>query len=432
MPESTSIDNVAQSIAEAEQLFDQNELEAAEAIARRVLEQDSANARGLQVLGMIHARCDRPNEAIPLLDRALAIQPDLASAHNELGMSYDQLGSMHQALVHFERALILQPDHAFAHLNRALWNLKVGRFREGWIEYEWRFMSQLVRRPEIPTPRWDGSSLKGKGLLVHTEQGLGDVIQFARFIPLLKNQGTRIVVACPERLQPLLRLLPGVDQWVPIDTETEVTFEYHTPLMSLAALLGIHQEDDIPNKVPYLYADSARCEKWREALHRLDGYRIGICWQGSPTYLGDTLRSIPLEAFRPIAQLPGVKLISLQKGYGTEQIAAGEFPLTTLEDLDHDGAFLDSAAAMQSLDLIITSDTAVAHLAGALGRPAWVALSTWTDWRWGLDREDSPWYPSLRLFRQPNLGNWSSVFLAMTDALRPVVAHAIRLNSERP
>jgi hypothetical protein len=241
---------------------------------------------------------------------------------------------------------------------------------------------------------------------------------------LLKERGARVAFACRKSLQPLLQSLPGIDEWVPIDEEIKITFEYHTPLMSLASLLGIHQQSDVPNRVPYVYANAQRCEKWREIANRSSAFRIGICWQGSPTYRADPLRSIPLNEFLPIAQLDGVELVSLQMGPGMEQIADAKFPLTTFEDLDRDGAFVDSAALMHALDLIITADTAVAHVAGALGRPAWVALSSWTDWRWGVEGETSPWYPSLRLFRQTSMGNWSNMFIAMADALRPLVRQA--------
>ena len=417
--------NLAETLLLAEQLFDQDQLDRAEALATDVLKQNTAQPRALQVLGMIKSRRDLPAEAIPLLERALSICPDLAPSHNDLGLSYDQLGNADLALEHFEKALLLQPDHALAHLNRSLSNLKFGRFHEGWIEYEWRFRSGSVSSPQIPVPRWDGAPLKGKGLLIHTEQGMGDVLQFIRFIPLLKRQGAHVALACQKALQPLLQSFPGIDEWIPIDEPTEITFDYYAPLLSLPALLKIDREEDIPRRVPYVHADPERIERWRDRLQQIESgkkpFRIGVAWQGSQTFRGDRLRSIPLRFFAPIAQLDNVHLVSLQKGFGTEQIAdvANRIPLTVWEDLDETGAFVDTAALMRSLDLVISSDTAIAHLAGALGRPTWIALSTAADWRWHLDRDDSPWYPSVRLFRQPDLGNWGSIFLEMADKLLP-------------
>jgi hypothetical protein len=405
-------------ISRAEQLFDQGCLEEAEELAAQLLERAPGMPRLLQLLGIVRSRRGRPLEAIPLLERAISIEP-AASAHNELGLAFGQFGNCDRAIRHFEQALILQPDYAFAHLNRSLANLKSGRFREGWVEYEWRFKSGLVSRPEIPVPRWDGSPLAGKRLLIHTEQGIGDVLQFVRFLPLLKRQGAQIALACPPALRPLLRSLAGIDEWVPIDTPTEMSFDYYTPLLSLPALLRIDNEAAIPNHVPYIDAETVRIEKWRRAFDKIDGFRIGICWQGSPTFRGDGFRSIPLEHFAPLAQLDSCNLICLQKGHGIDQVdqQAARIPLHVYEHMDEEGAFLDTAAMMHSLDLIITSDTAVAHLAGALGRPTWLALSTASDWRWSVERTDSYWYPTMRLFRQRSLGDWSGVFSEMVASL---------------
>ncbi len=306
-----------------------------------------------------------------------------------------------------------------AHFNRGTVMLKQGRYREGWLEYEWRVSCGLVQWPAIPRPRWDGCPLEGRSILIHTEQGLGDVLQFLRFLPELARRGARIVFACQKALHAFLRPLACVEEWFPIDEPGAITFEMYSSLLSLPALLGI-EEATIPREVPYVAADPARVEKWRPRVQGLAGFKVGLCWHGSPTFKGNHLRSIPLERFAPLAAVPGVTLVSLQKGTGVEQIEAnrGSVPVVLLDELDRDGTFVDTAAVMQHLDLVITSDTSIAHLAGALGRPVWVLLATGCDWRWLAGRSDSPWYPTMRLFRQKAFGEWEGVFAEVAAALR--------------
>jgi ADP-heptose:LPS heptosyltransferase len=404
---------------QAEVLYDQNQLDQAASLAEESLRLNPLSALALQVLGCVHSRHHRYPEAVARLQQALSLQPDLVPAHNELGLAYFQLGDTDAALRHFDLALCVQPDHPFSHFNRALAWLRRGRFREGWVEYEWRWKCNLVSRPDVPRPRWDGSPLHGRGLFVHSEQGIGDVLQFVRFFPLVKQHGARLVFACQKPLQSLLRTLPEVDEWFPVDTPGEMRFDACIPLMSLPAALGV-EEADIPRSVPYLPVDPERVRRWESRLSPLPGFKVGLCWQGSPTHRGDALRSIPLAHFAPLARVPSVHLISLQKGAGEEQIEAqGEnVPLTVLEGRDADGGLVDTAAVLQHLDLVITCDTAVAHLAGALGRPVWVLLPVASDWRWLEQRSDSPWYPTMRLFRQRTWGNWAEVFARVQGALR--------------
>jgi hypothetical protein len=293
--------------------------------------------------------------------------------------------------------------------------LAQGRYGEGWRLYEWRRAMPDFAIRRINAPPWDGSLLGERRLLVHAEQGLGDTLQFIRYLPLLGAKGGNTVFMCPPALAPLLA---GARHLPPLATEPPNRFDVEAPLLSLPQLLGI-AEPYVPPGGAYLAPDPARIERWRSRLPR-EGRRIGIAWQGSRDYRDDRRRSIPLPEFAPLAHLPGVRLVSLQKGGGSEQIAERPWreEITAFgDDLDRDGAFLDTAAIMAALDLVVTSDTAIAHLAGALGVPVSVALCHRPDWRWGVAGDRSPWYPAMRLFRQESPGDWAGVFARIAAAL---------------
>jgi hypothetical protein len=294
------------------------------------------------------------------------------------------------------------------------------RFPEGWAEYEWRWQVQSQPRPAFDRPAWDGAPLPGGTLLLYAEQGVGDTLQFVRYAALAKQRADAVILGCPPALIPLLSRCPGIDRLVATDAPLP-PFDAQAPLASLPGLLGTTAET-IPAPVPYLTADPERVRRWQEELAGLEGFKIGIAWQGNPGMGAyDRRRSFPLAALAPLARLPGVRLVVLQKGHGREQLpAAAGWPLADLgERLDESGgAFADTAAVMHGLDLVVTCDSAPAHLAGALGKACWVALPFAADWRWLLDREDSPWYPTLRLFRQPRPGDWSDMFGRMAFALR--------------
>ncbi len=401
-----------------------NRLAEARERAQSVVDQQPENAIAWQTLGLVACKEERQRDAIPALEKALSLRPDLVLAHNYLGICFNQLGRFDEALRQYEATLRLQPGNPHAHFNRALAWLAEERYHDGWVEYEWRFRTGQTQRPPIPRPQWDGSPLGGRGLLIHTEQGMGDVLQFIRLIPLLKSQGAKIVFACQKPLQNLLSRCEGIDDWFPIDEPGEINFDLHIPLLSLPGLLNI-TEANCPKTVPYVFPDPAKVESWKPRIEAIEGFKIGISWQGSPTFRGDRLRSIPLKHFAPIANLPNVTLVSLQKHAGAEQLEKrkSEVPVVILDGLDESGgAFTDTAAVMQHLDLIIACDTSINHLAGALGRPAWLPLSTAADWRWLRNRHDSPWYPTMRLFRQKTLGDWDGVFTEMANELTTQIA----------
>ena len=257
-------------------------------------------------------------------------------------------------------------------------------------------------------------------------KGAGDTLQFVRYARLVKERGGVVVLAAPERLHPILRTARGIDRLVPLPREAPPPeFDVHCPLLSLPAVFGTTPET-VPAQVPYLHAEPARIARWRKALEPVKGFRVGIAWQGSPTMLPyDRWRSVPLDRFAPLARVEGVRLVSLQYGPGSEQLeaVAGRFPIVDLAgQLDESaGAFLDTAAVMANLDLVVTCDTALAHLGGALGVPTWLVLAAVPNWRWLLDREDTPWYPTVRLFRQIRAGSWEEPFRRMAETLADLV-----------
>ena len=293
----------------------------------------------------------------------------------------------------------------------------MGRFEQGWPGYEWRWKcKEFGSLPPFQPPLWDGSSLDGRTILVHAEQGLGDTLQFIRYVPSLHQRGGRVILMCQPPLVRLLTRSPGIERLL-AHGDPVPEFDVHTPLLSLPRLLGTTLES-VPADVPYLEAEPQLVEAWRHRLGSYPGFKVGIVWQGNPKFRLDRLRSIPLAQFAPLARVPGVHLFSLQKGPGAEQLAAvtDRFPVTDLGRRLDD--FMDTAAVLKNLDLVISVDTAIAHLAGALGIPVWVALPFAPDWRWLMGREDSPWYPTMRLFRQTRPGQWEDVFHHIAEALQ--------------
>ncbi len=367
-------------------------------------------------LGLVLQDLGKPDEAVAHHVKALAIKPDYAEAHNNHGNALRELKHLDAAIEAFERAIALQPDHAEAYWNKALALLLGGDFANGLDLYEWRWKrTEFSAKARLfAQPLWLGKeSLAGKTILLHSEQGLGDTIQFCRYAELVSGLGARVILEVDRPLIGLLKHLGGVSEVVAKDS-TLPPFDYHCPLLSLPLAFKTNLET-IPNSVPYLHAEAQRAQRWAGEIGER-GFKIGICWQGGTSKI-DIGRSFPVTAFREISKLPDVRLISLHKGDGLAQLENLPSDMA-VESLGADfdagpDAFLDTAAVMTLCDLIITSDTAVAHLAGALGLPTWVALRQIPDWRWFLNRDDSPWYPSTKLYRQPSAGDWQPVFAKM-------------------
>jgi hypothetical protein len=300
-------------------------------------------------------------------------------------------------------------------LNLGVLRLLRGDLAAGWPDYEARWPAGKVAARHFREPLWDGGPLDAKTILVHAEQGLGDTIQFSRYLPLLAERGGRMIFECQKSLVRLLSGWPGIAELIP-QGEPLPPFDVQSPLLSLPGIFRTSLET-IPVHVPYFFAAADVVEHFRHEFSAVAGRKIGIVWHGDPRQENNPARSIPLRCFEALAAIPGVQLVSLQKGSGAEQLkeVAGRFPVIEAGSRFND--FMDTAGAIMNLDMIIGCDTSVVHAAGALGAKVWVALSYVPDWRWLLERADCPWYPNMRLFRQQRPGDWPAVFEEIRAAL---------------
>jgi tetratricopeptide (TPR) repeat protein len=367
-------------------------------------------------LGSALMRQGLMDEAISCYQQAICLRPEFARAHNNLGTAFTAKRQLEQAEACYLRAIALDPELVDAHINRALALLLAGSFQEGWVEYEWRCRHVDGDHRFSDVPCWDGEPLQGRAILLHAEQGLGDTVQFVRYAPLVKERGGMVLLECQPPLVQLAATCRGIDETIALGA-TLPHFDVHAPVMSLPSIFDTRLST-IPVNVPYLAADPSRVEHWRNILALEHGFKVGLVWQGSRVHAADAFRSIALGQFAPLAEVPGVALFGLQVGTGSEQIASAGLPIIDLGSLFDPASLADLAAVLVNLDLLITADTAPAHLAGALGVPVWLALPLVSDWRWLLDCANSPWYPSARLFRQHEAGNWHTVFKQMALVLK--------------
>lgn len=391
-------------------------LEEALASHDRALAAAPATAGALCNRGIVLLDLGRPEPSLADCDHAIALDAGLAAAHFNRGNALRHLGRLEEAIAAYERAVVLQPRYPDALFNKALCHLLLGDFETGLPLYEHRrSLRSIAAQRRYAQPAWSGQDIRGKTLFIYHELYLGDMIQLCRYARLARERGARVLLGVQNRLHALLANLGEGIELVG-ENETPPTFDVHVPLLSLPLAFATRPAT-IPGGGRYLTAQPERVARWRERIGA-GGFRIGLHWQGSALSSRDG-RAIPLAAFAPLAALPGVRLISLQVGEGAEQIAGVPFSVETLGDDFDTGpdAFVDAAAAIENLDLVVSCDSAIAHLAGALGRPVWLALKTVPDWRWLMDREDTPWYPSMRLFRQRVRGDWSTVFDGMAQAL---------------
>ncbi|HUO02345.1 MAG TPA: tetratricopeptide repeat-containing glycosyltransferase family protein, partial [Rhizomicrobium sp.] len=383
----------------------------------RALALDSRHLKALHNRGIVLWNMDRFAEALDSYDRALVIAPDVPQIQTSRANALVGLLKLEEAMAAHNAIAARLPDFAQGRWNRAQCLLLLGKWKEGFAEFEWRKRQpeSAWRFPQRARSEWRGKDdLSGKTLLLRAEQGFGDTLQFVRYGALAQAQGARVILAVQPGLKRLLQNgFDGADAVIGLD-EPEPPHDFQAEMMSLALAFGTEVES-VPANVPYIRAEESLSDAWREKLGG-HGFKIGVSWQGS-AYSGG--RSFPLAALADIAKLPNIRLVSLQKGVGREQLHSlpPGMCVETLGPAYNAGDFAETAAVLSALDLVITCDTAMAHLAGALARPAWVALKHAGDWRWLTGRDDSPWYPTMRLFRQPAAGDWQSVFAAMARNL---------------
>jgi tetratricopeptide (TPR) repeat protein len=392
-------------------------------------------ARAYNTMGFSLEKQGRFIEALESYAQAVSLAPSFAEAYNHLGVVLSATGRYEEAIENYRRAIRVEPDYAEAHWNLSLALLLTGRLAKGWEEYEWRRnpdLGMLTYPHRYQIPRWDGSPFAGKRLLVHYEQGFGDTIQFVRYLPMVKARGGTVILEVRKPLIGLLRRFPGVDELVEASFKARPAgeFDMHVSLIDLPGLFGTTLAT-VPADVPYLYADSTKVEYWRNKLSE-PHFKVGIVWSGSCGYERNDIRSCMLEHFAPLAAIDGVRLYGLQKGEAASQVEklAGKVPILNIGDRLYD--FADTAAVVENLDLIVSVDTSVLHLAGAMGRPAWALICAAPAWQWMLDRQDSPWYPTMRLFRQEKAGQWDHLFQRVAGQLRILTRKKSELtNSQR-
>lgn len=402
---------------------------------RQALSHKTDGADGWNNLGNALRQVGEYNAAIEAYEQALSFNPEDATAWSNLGNVYHRQGQFNPASDCYHRAIVLQPDHGDAQFNLSLLLLSAGQFHSGWWYYEYRFRKQtpIPLNPPPGVDRWDEcfediaqEALNRGTLLLVAEQGLGDTLQFIRYGAVLKERGIQsLAILVPPRLVEILSTCSGYDRVIPAGSElpSDLPQPYvWFPLLSVPRVCGTHLRS-IPAPSPYLFASPDRVKHWETRLQSLPGLKIGLCWQGNENTEQENLqgRSCPLEVLEPLIYLPGVSFISLQKGLGEQalsQVSFGERIRQFGDSLDRgDQAFVDTAAIVSQLDLVITTDTSIAHLAAALGQQTWILLHHLPDWRWLQERSDSPWYPTVRLFRQTEAGNWPGIVAAVREAL---------------
>ena len=368
---------------------------------------------------------ERLEEALESYNQAIKIKPDYATAYSNMGAALHLEGQYDEAIENYEKAIQLTTKHAGARWNRSLLLLLKGRYTEGWKEYEYRRKTDSIKFAYPHTyeePRWDGANFTGKRLLVHYEQGLGDNLLFVRYLPMVKARGGTVIFETPKPMYGLLKNSKAIDELIEKTpgSKPNVDFDLYVSLMDLPGIFETTVET-IPAEVPYLHAEPEKVEHWRKRFTE-KGFKVGLVWGGRPTRANEIFtlqyRSCALEYLEPLAEIDTVKLYGLQKGPPAEQVKKLSKKIIISNFGEEFQDFTDTAAAIENLDLGISIDTSVAHLAGAMGKPTWVLLKFDADWRWLLEREDCPWFPTMRLFRQKKNEHWNVVIKRVAEELR--------------
>jgi tetratricopeptide (TPR) repeat protein len=388
---------------------------------RRALALKPDSAQAVYGLGYFFERKGDLGSAEESYRTALTLDPSLKAAYLHLGIARILHGDLANATQCFEQVLRITPDSAEARSFLGLIHLTQGNYSAGWQEYEdRRGTPQFLReRRTFIQPTWRGQPLAGSRILLHAEQGLGDTLQFVRYVPLVAAKGGKVILEVPARLRRLLAETPGAERVV-CAGEALPDFDWQCPLLSLPLAFATDMSS-IPARIPYIQADPVQAEAWSRRMPG-DSLRVGLAWGGSPLHPYNGRRSISLELLAPLTGLAGTRFYSLQMGEPADQVRALGSRVHLIDLKAEQGDFADTAAIVANLDLVISIDTSVVHLAGAMGKPAWVLLSNSPDWRWMLDRQDSPWYPTVRLFRRSTAGNWRDVVACVERELRALVA----------
>jgi tetratricopeptide (TPR) repeat protein len=409
-------------------LSDQGRLDDAVAEYHIAIRIDPAYADACNNLGVALNELDRVDEAIEFYRQAIRSRPDFAAAHNNLGTALKDKGRVADAIDSFGRAIQLDPRYSEARWNRALALLLSGDFQNGWREHESRLQTQsaFVAPPrKFSEPQWDGGDLRGRTILLHPEQGLGDTMQFVRYAPLVAGRGGKVILGCAPQLSRLLLGSVGVARIAAMNRPLP-RFDVQCPLMSLPLVFATDLSS-IPATIPYLFPDPALVQDWQRRIGTKErSFKIGVAWAGNPKNPRDRSRSIGLGQLSPLAEASKnatVQFHSLQKGQAAAQPPPPGMNLTNWNHDLHD--FAETAALIANLDLVITVDTAVAHLAGAMAKPVWLLLRFVPDWRWLMSRDDSPWYPTMRLFRQTSPGDWNSPIRKLSEALELLIGKSV-------
>ncbi|MCP4021815.1 MAG: tetratricopeptide repeat protein, partial [Desulfobacteraceae bacterium] len=377
-------------------------------------------------LGAALTKLCKYEAALANFKKAIKLDPNYAQAYNNISETYKHLGRYDKALDSVNKAIELSPDMVAARWNRSMLLLLKRNFEDGWADYEWRW-----QRPQTPVraidagQKWHGENFVGKTIFVYEEQGLGDTIQFMRYLQFLRRHGAIVIFEVVPPLVRLVQTFTGYNRlWVGfknIDTRPSDRFDFHVPLLSLPGLLNTTLET-IPADIPYLYADKHLAAIWKKRTENGDSFKVGIVWAGSPKHDDDHNRSVLLSCFKEISQINNVKFFSLQKEKYAKWTDIDPDDLFEKDFGEEISDFADTAAIIENLDLVISVDTSVVHLAGAMGKKVWTLLPFAPDWRWMIDREDSPWYPAMRLFRQTRPGDWKSVFSKVKKELESIVS----------
>lgn len=383
-----------------------------------------------QTVAYLLTKLHQFERAIELYKSILIADPTNPTALYNLAFSLHRSGNMHEAIRYYEQILVLKPDHEMAHFGLAKSLLAIGDFERGWQEFEWRMSDQQQYRKNFRFHGITPDEFQNKTVVIRSEWGMGDTIHFIRYAQLLKKHGPKkIIVQTFSPLIKLFSLCDYIDQVISMDDPIPAS-DIEIPLLSMPLIFGTKQKN-IPTNIPYLKAKSDLVQQWKEYLFTTGGktLKVGLCWQaGIYTFLEDnplTKRSVPLTIFAALAQLPGITFYSLQREFGTSQLSnvPQKFDVHDFGpnfDTDH-GRFMDTAAVIQNLDLVITVDTSIAHLTGALGTPVWIILPSVAEWRWMTEGKEALWYPNAQLFRQPTYGDWESVIQEIKDALKLII-----------